>query len=193
MLVLAPISFHLDLYAYWQSRRGTRTMPARSNISPADMLPLLRHLIIAEKDGNQFRYRLFGTGVVDDIGYDATGYFAGEYLNNPNFYGELRAVYEMLCALSDPVFVTGEFCFKCFRSGALHAWSSTILPLSDDGITINKAISTLIARLHPDAASSRDWLEEQPAKVFSVSNIGDATGLETLCRKWEQGCEAITE
>jgi hypothetical protein len=189
----APVSHHLDLYAYWQAKRGARSMPARSDLDPADLIPLLPYLIIAEKGDDQFRYRLFGTGVVGDLGYDATGYIAGEYLNNPYFYAELRAIYEAMCTLCNPVFATGEFCFKSFKSGALYASSTLILPLSDDGITINKAISSLIACLHSDPASNPDWLKQQPIKVFRVTAIGGAAELERLCREWEQRCTPVAK
>jgi hypothetical protein len=54
----------LDLYTYWLSKRGARVMPARTDIDPADIPQLLPYLTIAEKAGDQFRYRLKGTGVV---------------------------------------------------------------------------------------------------------------------------------
>jgi PAS domain len=188
-----PVSYHLDLYSYWLSKRGSRRMPARSDLDPADIIPLLPHLIIAEKDGDQFRYRLIGTGVVRDVGFDATGYFVGEYLNNPNVYAEVRALYEMVCVTGDPVFATGEFCFNSFRLGALHAWSCLILPLSDGQSTVNKAVSSFITRFHPGTASSRDWLKEQPSKVFGVADIRGAGELEALCRDWEYRGELAEE
>jgi hypothetical protein len=188
-----PISYHLDLYSYWLAKRGARRMPARSDLDPADIIPLLPHLIIAEKDGDQFRYRLVGTGVVRDVGFDPTGYFVGEYLNNPNVYAEARALYETVCTTGDPVFATGEFCFKSFRFGALHSRSCLILPLTDGRSTANKAVSSFITRFHPGTASGRDWLKHQPAKVHDVLEVRNAAELEKFCHEWEERCEPVDE
>jgi PAS domain len=183
----ASISCHLDLYAYWLAKRGLRAMPGRSDLNPADIPRLLPHLIISERADDQFRHKLLGTGVVRDLGYDATGYFVGEYLNNPNFYAEAREGYQMACTLRDAVFATGEFCFELFGAGALHAWSALILPLSDDLIIVNKTIASYIARPHTNLAARPDWLERQPVKVLGVNHIADAAELSGLCLEWETG------
>jgi hypothetical protein len=80
MPMQAPISHHLDLYSYWHSKRGTRNMPARSDMNPADIPRLLPYLLIVERAADQFRYRLVGSAIVDGLGYDATGGAVGSYL-----------------------------------------------------------------------------------------------------------------
>ena len=184
MIWPTPISFHFELYAYWLAKRGPRRMPARDDISPADIKPLLPHLIITERDGDQFRYKLFGRGVVEDLGYDATGYFVGEFLNNPNYYSEWRAVMEKLVALQAPHFVAGESCFESFCSGAHLDWSVLILPLSNDGITVNKEIASLVARFHR-GAQVRGWSEHQPAKVLEIAAFKNENELKQLCADWQ--------
>ena len=45
MPMLAPVSFHLDLYRYWLAKRGNGIMPARGDLEPGDiglLLPYLR-------------------------------------------------------------------------------------------------------------------------------------------------------
>jgi hypothetical protein len=191
MPLLAPISHHLDLNAYWLSKRGSRRMPARSDLEPAKIPPLLLpHLAIAERVGDQFRARLFGTGVVETWGFDATGYFAGEYVNNPYFYAEVRATFDTVHDRRLPVFVTGEF-LKSLRTGALHAWSHVILPLSDDDRTVNKTICSFVVRLHPNLTASPDWLGCQPAKVLEVTCFADAGQLGRLCREWDRRWEPV--
>jgi hypothetical protein len=156
-------------------------MPARRDIDPADLRQLLPHLIISKREDSQFRHRLYGTGVVETLGFDATRYFVGEYLDNPNFHAEARAAYDTLFGLRDPVFVTGEFYFKSLRAGALYAWSTLILPLSEDQVTVDQTISSFIAHLHPQPTLTPDWLEYQPAKVLEVNDVSDAEELERLC------------
>jgi len=55
-------------YAYWDAKRNGREMPARRDLDPAEMVPLLPYLVLmdvqhAAKPGwpLDFRYRLIGT------------------------------------------------------------------------------------------------------------------------------------
>ena len=68
-----PISRHLDLYSYWLSKRNGRIMPARGDIDPRELGMLLPFLFIIDKAAGEFRFRLMGTGVVQDLGRDLTG------------------------------------------------------------------------------------------------------------------------
>ena len=129
----APISHHLDLYDYWLGRRGARTMPARPDLNPGDIPSLLPYLMIVEKAGDQFRYRLVGSAIVREVGHDATGSFAGSYFADPKDAAEARAIWERVFTAAHPIFATGEFCFK---SGVNHSMSMLELPLSDDGMTV---------------------------------------------------------
>ncbi|MGA7326729.1 MAG: hypothetical protein WBX25_20115 [Rhodomicrobium sp.] len=104
-------------------------------------------------------------------------------INNPQFHAEARAAYDTVCAIRNPIFVTGEFCFKSFGTGAHHAWSNLLLPLSDDGTAVNKIVSIFIARLCPVSATT-DWLEYQPAKVLEVADFKNTEELEKLCLDW---------
>ncbi len=49
MPALAPVTHHLDLYAYWRATRGHRMMPARGDLNPGDIPTLLPHLILVDK------------------------------------------------------------------------------------------------------------------------------------------------
>ena len=68
----------LDMYAYWQRKRGERPMPARADIEPAEIKRLLPGMLLVDvrpaPDGTQdFIYRLVGTREVDMRGNDPTG------------------------------------------------------------------------------------------------------------------------
>jgi hypothetical protein len=77
MPVEAPLSHHLDHYRYWLAKRGTRVMPARSDINPADFPLLLPYLVLVESVDDQFRYRLVGSAITRAAGYDPTGRAVG--------------------------------------------------------------------------------------------------------------------
>jgi hypothetical protein len=70
----------LPLYRYWNSKRGTRKMPRRSDIDPAEMVPFLPRLMIVDvvDDARRYVYRLVGTREVDARGKDPTGRPVGE-------------------------------------------------------------------------------------------------------------------
>jgi len=188
MRTRATISHHLDLYAYWLAKRGPRAMPARSDIEAADIPALLPYLIIAERAGDQFHYRLVGSAIVRSVGYDATGVAAGSYLADPKAAVQARTIFEDVFMNARPVFATGEFIFE---SGLHLNMSLLTLPLSKDGRIVNMSISTLATFFSDIAAPQRGWLAGLPAKVFDVTDVGDTAKLEVLCREWEQLC-AVT-
>jgi hypothetical protein len=61
--------------AYWNEKRGQRQMPARADIDPMEMIPLLPHVILLDVLGDplDFRYRLIGTLVEDHMSAPYTG------------------------------------------------------------------------------------------------------------------------
>lgn len=64
-----PDAHALD--AYWQAK-ARDGIPARADIDPRDIVPLLPQVLIAEPDGAGWRYRLFGSGAARRIGVDFT-------------------------------------------------------------------------------------------------------------------------
>jgi hypothetical protein len=186
MPLRAPISHHLDLYRYWLAKRGFRSMPARSEINPADIPELLPYLIIVDKVDGQFRYRLVGTAVAREFGRDMTGSFVGSYLTAPEAVAAVRAVYERVFAAALPVVV--KFDFKA-KSGAIHNISQLVLPLWDGGADVNIAVSTVIARFDFGVTASTDWLKGAPVKVHDVIDVHDTAELEERCLEWERYCD----
>jgi hypothetical protein len=66
----------IELYDYWVARRGSRPMPARADINPADIPRHLQNLMLVDVlpgEPVRFRYRLIGTRVVAATGEDRTG------------------------------------------------------------------------------------------------------------------------
>jgi hypothetical protein len=165
-------------------------MPARSDIDAADIPDLLPYIMIVEKAGDQFRYRLVGTAINRIVGYEATGVTVGSYLAAPEAAAEARAIFQRVYMDACPVFATGEFTFK---SGLHLRLSLLTLPLSEDGSAVNMSISTLVARFPAGLTEKRGWLERQPAKVDDVLEVRDAAELERFCREWEQRCEPVDE
>jgi hypothetical protein len=170
------VSHHLDLYRYWLAKRVGRANPARSDIDPVDIPALLPYLTIVDKVDGQFRYRLVGTAVVQQFGYDLTGTFIGLPM--------LRAIAERVFA-DHPLFVTGEYETP---TGNIHNVSALALPLSDDGTNVNMCIFTRIAWFNVGVTASVDWLKGVPLKVDDVTDVVDVEDLEKRCLNWEWHC-----
>lgn len=74
------------MLSFWNNLRGHRDMPARSDFSPEQMVPMLPYvsLIDVERDPQRFRIRLVGTGIVAESGVDLTGKYYDELQNPEN-------------------------------------------------------------------------------------------------------------
>jgi hypothetical protein len=178
----APVSHHLDLYRYWLAKRAGRTMPARCDINPGDICPLLPYLTIVDKIDGQFRYRLVGSAAAQQLGRDLTSSFVGSYVSEQSA-ATLRAIGERVFATARPIFATGEF---ETTSGATHNMSQLLLPLSDDGTNVNMTISIRVARLSFDVRVGTDWLKGAPLKVGNAVHFDNAASLEKLCLDWQR-------
>jgi hypothetical protein len=184
MPMKAPISHHLDLYRYWLAKRASRTMPARSDISPGDFPALLPYLGLVNKVDDQFRWRLVGTAAVREIGRDLTGSIVGSYNSSPGSAAALQSIFERAFESAHPVFATGEHKTKW----GIHNLSLLVLPLSDDETTVNMAVLTRVARYNFDVRASTDWLKGLPIRLRDVIDIDSAAELEKRCLDWERHC-----
>jgi hypothetical protein len=63
------------LYRYWDGKRGTRLMPSRADLDPAEMVPYLPSILLVDvvADDRLYVYRLVGTREVRMRGKDPTG------------------------------------------------------------------------------------------------------------------------
>lgn len=61
--------------AYWNEKRAQRMMPARADIDPMEIIPILPHVILLDvlRDPLDFRYRLIGTVTEDHMAEPYTG------------------------------------------------------------------------------------------------------------------------
>ena len=124
-----------NLYDYWNSRRGTRAMPARGDLDPVDLkavLPLLM-LIDVVPDERRYVYRLVGTREVEMRGSDPTGkaikdaYYA-ESAEESTWY------LDHVVRTREPVLYRGTYQPLSTRT---QREDVLFLPLSKDGETVN--------------------------------------------------------
>lgn len=73
-----------ELWSYWSAKRGARPAPRRSDILPHEMVRLLPHLTLVERDAaGRFRYRLMGSAIVEAYGVDGRARYLDEILPEP--------------------------------------------------------------------------------------------------------------
>jgi hypothetical protein len=182
----APISYHLDLYRYWLSKRGGRTMPARNDIDPADIPTLLPYISIVHKVDGEFRFRLVGSAIARQFGRELTGDIVGSGVSNASeSIAVLKAIGERVFATAHPIFATGQHVTKL---GASHLVSTLLLPLSDDGRHVNMIIFTRVACFTADAKASRDWLAGAPFKLGELVDVSNEADLMRHCLDWKRNC-----
>lgn len=61
------------LYDLWRKKRGGRPAPSRGDFTVEELRSWLGHLMIIDCDGEDGRYRLYGTELTRIFGFDLTG------------------------------------------------------------------------------------------------------------------------
>ena len=184
MLREATISLHLDLFRYWDAKRTGRRMPSRADIDPTEMpAALLPYVTIIDQVDGRFRYRLVGTGVVNALGRDFTDGWVGSYATSPEYAAAVLGVYARVFAAACPLFTTGEHRTDI---GVIQSNSRLLLPLSNDGVTVNMVIFSRVARFNRNLGAGLDWFKGSPGKICSAVDVGTAEEIERHSLDWER-------
>jgi hypothetical protein len=124
-----------NLFDYWNARRGTRLMPARSDLDPVDLKPILPMLILIDvvPDARRYAYRLVGTREVEMRGSDPTGKaikdaYYGESPEETAFY------LDRVVRTRQPVLYSGTYQPLSTRT---QREDVLFLPLSKDGENVD--------------------------------------------------------
>jgi hypothetical protein len=127
----------LGLFRLWNKKRGDRALPARADLRPEELGPWLGNLIVLDVIGGgaDFRYRLFGTAIVLQAGFDMTGKLLSEYPIKealPFFLATHREVVRR----ATPAF--GE---HNPRVAHVRKRRRLILPFGEDGKTVDRTMT----------------------------------------------------
>lgn len=126
------------LHAYWNAKRGSRPMPARADIDPAEIKQLLPYILLADLHHDPLRvfYRLVGTGIVEAAKCDLTGHWLHEVDLDGNTPAWER-VYRRVAETRAPVFGQTR---AAVRPGDSRLFQWVVLPLSDDGAAVDRVL-----------------------------------------------------
>lgn len=99
------------LLAFWDARRGGRSMPERKDFDPLDMKPWLSRLMLIEviDGGRDFRYRLVGTDVTEKLGYEITGKLLSTVPSSPGKVPEFLEEHRVAVRTGRPVHVIQDY------------------------------------------------------------------------------------
>ncbi len=161
------------LYAYWRGKRGGRAMPRRADIMPGEIPRLLPHVQIVERVDGRYRYRLSGTAINEAYGREHTGKFLDAVLT-PDRLKLAVETYDHLYAAKCPLIARSTLITRENRRAiALRL----MLPLSDDGVTVNKVLVGV--HLGSDWQAGEDFLAPDSRLVAEqellVEEVADGT------------------
>jgi hypothetical protein len=129
------IAFH----NFWITKCAGRTMPARRDFDPSDMVAFLPGIALIDvvEDARRFVYRLMGTREVAMRGNDPTGKGVADEFFATSAEAAL-ASYDDVIERRAPRFEQRRFVTP---DGRIGNEQTVILPLSDDGQAINMIIA----------------------------------------------------
>ena len=155
------------LVAWWFDKRGERLMPALCDVNPIEISSVLKQVWLCDylPQRGRFRYRLAGEEINDFWGCNLSGKYLNEIVP-----AERRAsvTNKIRMAIDLPAIVYDRACLslteEITRNGQL-----IILPLSDDGRTVNALLG----------ATYRDWFRDLEFDPFAA--YSETTRVAALC------------
>lgn len=130
--------------SYWSKLGEKGSLPSRQHIDPTELSSsVLPHIVIIDIDETphrRFRYRLVGTAVTGVFGADYTGSYMDE-LGLGDVFARIQAFYSLVCNDPQPALLNGYY---ETRSGLNFNVSPLVMPLSEDGVTIDSLFCAFV-------------------------------------------------
>ena len=128
-------------YAYWKRKRGGRTMPARGDIDPAEIVTILPHVFLLDVRQRplDFRYRLIGTKMDEHMLSPYTGLWMSQIAHQKapsRIWSNCRQVALEGRPISGDTPYIG-------KNKEFLTTEDLIMPLSDDGRTVDMLFVTV--------------------------------------------------
>jgi hypothetical protein len=125
------------LFDMWLEKRGKRPYPARSDINPAEMLPVLPYIAICdiERDPFRLKIRLWGTGLLEIANQERTGHYVDDIDHARLFLKRARRLVDE----GIPYILTGEP--MDWADKPYWSYDALVIPLGEPGEPVNKVIT----------------------------------------------------
>lgn len=143
-----------DFVLYWDAKRAGRMAPRPADIVPSDLAAHLPNTFTVDvlDGGADFRYRFIGKRLVESVGRDSTGQrFGSLYRHQPEALARLTSLFNFATAQKNPLYVRGRIFWLPSRD--YRKFTAALVPLSDDGFTVNAIFAELFV-VSPGAVSS---------------------------------------
>lgn len=146
----------LQLKQYWESVKRDRAMPSRADIDPAEIKDLLPHLELVDIVQEPFtvHYRLVGTTLVHNVGFDYTGANIDELMFGTEDETAWARLFRRLWRDKVPLY--GLSTHPCGPNDVVtHEFA--MFPLSDDGVSVNKSVNIEDYLDPPEISAAPGW------------------------------------
>lgn len=132
---------HRAAYEFWLENRGASDLPAAGVIDPIELREALGSLILLEPNGDfsDFRNRLFGSTLAQEIGDDMTGRWVSEY--EPAMARCYIDQYVAAAKLRAPLYSEHQYVPK---PGRINVCSRLFLPFVDDKSQVNRIMVCVV-------------------------------------------------
>jgi hypothetical protein len=135
------------IFAYWNSKRGTRRMPSRADLDPVELRSLVNNIRlfdVVQPDvaafGPRYRVRLVGRDIVAFDGRNTAGKWIGEG-RPPDIAAQVNEVLTSIVTGGAPRFRAGPVYWS--RDKSYRRFESCFLPLSPDNNRVNMILNAV--------------------------------------------------
>lgn len=149
-----------SLEAFWQMKRGDRDLPSRCDFPPHELRPWLGNIgIVTVERGDEatrFRVVLSGTELDSYRGHSITGQYVDEICHN---IASTTPYYHDCVARREPV----SFLHDNSPNSAIYThMGKLLLPLSEDGVTVDRILVAIYPLSANDACSPAE-------RIFAIA------------------------
>jgi hypothetical protein len=130
----------VEIFQYWDKKRGARRMPRRTEIDLAELRGLVHNLMLLDvvEPGRLYRVRLVGGAIVDFAGLNITGEWA-ETRMPPDAAAQMIAILTSVVITRAPRFRAGRAYWHAGKS--YRRYEACFLPLSPDDDRVDKIMT----------------------------------------------------
>jgi len=138
----------LKAVVYWHTCRGSKSMPSRADLNPADLVKILSKVMLVDvlPQAPHFRYRVFGTNIADWIKFDATGQTLDAI--QPDNYRQMLVATYMEC-VGARIPIAHRVLWE--TEDLSHRYKRLMMPLAANGRNVDMLLITSVSEDFDDA------------------------------------------